>query len=96
MEAEIPVLGGESMEVRFVASVAPIVTAVGTARSFYRDGLGLTFEREGGDYVFTHELDGVKHFGLWPLSEAAQACFGTDQWPADIPIPQAKHRIRGR
>jgi catechol 2,3-dioxygenase-like lactoylglutathione lyase family enzyme len=39
--------------------------------------------------VFTHTLEGAKHFGLWPLSEAAQACFGTTEWPADIPVPQA-------
>ena len=39
--------------------------------------------------MFTHALEGAKHFGLWPLSEAAQACFGAAQWPADIPVPQA-------
>jgi hypothetical protein len=39
--------------------------------------------------VFTHELAGTKHFGLWPLSEAASACFGTAEWPVDIPAPQA-------
>ena len=39
--------------------------------------------------MFTQKLDGTKHFGLWPLSEAAKACFGTTEWPAEIPIPQA-------
>jgi hypothetical protein len=39
--------------------------------------------------VFTHKLGGTKHFGLWPLSEAAAACFGTTEWPADTPVPQA-------
>jgi hypothetical protein len=39
--------------------------------------------------VFTHNLEGTKHFGLWPLSEAANACFGTSEWPAEIPAPQA-------
>ena len=34
-------------------------------------------------------MPGVKHLGLWPLSEAAQACFGTPEWPADVPTPQA-------
>ncbi len=77
------------MDVQFVASVAPIVRDADAARSFYRDTLGLTFEGVAGDYLFTHELEGVKHFGLWPLSEAAHACFGTPDWPADIPIPQA-------
>jgi hypothetical protein len=46
---------------------------------------------EGGEdgYLFTERLPGVKHFGLWPLREAAQACFGADDWPADVPVPQA-------
>jgi hypothetical protein len=39
--------------------------------------------------VFTHELEGVKHFGLWPLSEAAYASFGTTEWPGAIPVRQA-------
>jgi catechol 2,3-dioxygenase-like lactoylglutathione lyase family enzyme len=77
------------MDVQFVASVAPIVRGVDAARSFYRDTLGLSFEGEEGDYVFTQKLEGTKHFGLWPLSEAANACFGTTEWPADIPVPQA-------
>ena len=77
------------MDVQFVASVAPIVRDAHAARLFYRDALGLSFEGEAGDYVFTHQLEGTKHFGLWPLSEAASACFGTTEWPGDIPVPQA-------
>lgn len=77
------------MDVQFVASVAPIVRDVGAARAFYRDALGLSFEGEEGDYVFTHRLGGTKHFGLWPLAEAATACFGTSEWPRDVPAPQA-------
>ena len=77
------------MDVQFVASVAPIVRDAQATRSFYRDALGLSFEGEDGDYMFTQELEGTKHFGLWPLSEAANACFGTTEWPADIPVPQA-------
>lgn len=77
------------MNVQFVTSVAPIVRDVEASRSFYRDALGLSFEGEAGDYVFTHNLEGTKHFGLWPISEAAQACFGTTEWPAEIPAPQA-------
>jgi len=34
-------------------------------------------------------LDGVKHFALWPLAQAAESCFGTDQWPGDLSVPQA-------
>jgi catechol 2,3-dioxygenase-like lactoylglutathione lyase family enzyme len=77
------------MHIQFVASIAPIVRDTDAASSFYRDALGLSFEGEEGSYTFTHELEGTKHFGLWPLSEAANACFGTTEWPADIPVPQA-------
>jgi catechol 2,3-dioxygenase-like lactoylglutathione lyase family enzyme len=77
------------MDVQFVASVAPIVRDADAARLFYRDALGLSFEGEEGDYLFTQKLEGTKHFGLWPLSEAASACFGTTEWPSDTPVPQA-------
>ena len=77
------------MDVQFVSSVAPIVRDAEASRSFYVDALGLRFEGQDGDYVFTHELEGTKHFGLWPLSEAANACFGTTEWPSGIPAPQA-------
>ena len=30
----------------------------------------------------------MKHFALWPLSAAAQSCFGTENWPTDLPVPQ--------
>ena len=77
------------MDIQFVTSVAPIVRDADTSRSFYRDALGLSFEGQEGNYLFTHKLEGIKHFGLWPLSEAATACFGTTEWPTDIPVPQA-------
>jgi catechol 2,3-dioxygenase-like lactoylglutathione lyase family enzyme len=77
------------MNVEFVTSIAPIVRDADASRSFYRDALGLSLEGEDGEYVFTHKLEGTKHFGLWPLSEAANCCFGTVEWPVDIPVPQA-------
>lgn len=69
--------------------MAPIVRDVAAARAFYQDALGLSFEGGEGDYAFTQKLGGAKHFGLWPLPEAAAACFGTDHWPDDVPVPQA-------
>ena len=78
------------MEVQFVASVSVIVKDGDAACDFYATALGLSFEGGGeGDYAFTEQLDGVKHFGLWPLAEAAKACFGADEWPADVEVPQA-------
>lgn len=77
------------MHVQFVASIAPIVRDIPASRAFYRDALGLSFEGGAEDYIYTERLDGTKHFGLWPLSEAATACFGTSEWPAEVPVPQA-------
>ena len=40
-------------------------------------------------YLHTEALRGAKTFALWPLSQAAQSCFGKDTWPDGIPVPQA-------
>lgn len=77
------------MDVLFVASIAPIARDVDAARAFYRDALGLSFEGSEGDYLFTQRLGGTKHFGIWPLAEAAMSCYGSPDWPADVPVPQA-------
>ncbi len=77
------------MEVLFVAGVSPIVGDPAAARSFYSGALGVRFDGGQDDYVFTESLAGVKHFGLWPLREAALACFGVPDWPSDVPVPQA-------
>jgi catechol 2,3-dioxygenase-like lactoylglutathione lyase family enzyme len=77
------------MEIEFVASVSPIVADPAESSAFYRDRLGIGFEGGEGDYAFTEMLSGVRHFGLWPLADAAQACFGTSVWPHDVPVPQA-------
>jgi catechol 2,3-dioxygenase-like lactoylglutathione lyase family enzyme len=76
------------MKILFVAGFAPIVRDADASEPFYREALGLSLEGQEG-YYSTEKLDGVKHFGLWPLAQAAQSCFGTDAWPADVPVPQA-------
>ncbi len=50
--------------------------------------LGLPLQGEGDGYCHSEEISGCKSFGIWPLSDAAQACFGTDPWPAERPVPQ--------
>ena len=77
------------MNVLFIASVAVIAADPAKSRELFVDALGLPLEPdEGGDYFHSERIDGVKHFGVWPLAEAARACFGTDDWPAEHPIPQ--------
>jgi catechol 2,3-dioxygenase-like lactoylglutathione lyase family enzyme len=64
-----------------VSVIAPDPPA---SRKLYVDALGLPLESHGDDY----HIAGSKSFGIWPLSQAAEACFGTSQWPAERPVPQ--------
>jgi len=73
----------------FVAGFGPIVADRDTSRALYANTLGIPFKEEKDGYLHTESLDGAKTFALWPLSQAAQACFDTESWPADIPAPQA-------
>ena len=74
--------------VLFVAGFGPIIRNIADSHKFYLDMLGLSFTKQG-DYLHTGRLEGIKHFALWPLSQAAQSCFGSESWPADLPVPQA-------
>ena len=74
------------MNVLFVAGFGPIVPEMETARAFYAEALGLPLTGDA-TYLSTAEIDGVKHFALWPLSGAAQSCFGAGTWPRDVPVP---------
>jgi catechol 2,3-dioxygenase-like lactoylglutathione lyase family enzyme len=76
------------MEILFVASVAPIAADPPASQKLYVDALGLPLTGDD-DYVHSEAIEGVKHFGVWPLSQAAQACFGTPEWPAGVRVPQA-------
>ena len=54
------------------------------------NALGLPLSAsEGNEYLHSERVDGAKHFGVWPLWQAAEACFGTREWPADRTRPQA-------
>jgi catechol 2,3-dioxygenase-like lactoylglutathione lyase family enzyme len=78
------------MKVEFIATVAVIAPDPAASRRLYVDALGLPLESQsGGDYIWTDRLEGAKHFAVWPLSQAAEACFGTSEWPSDRPVPQA-------
>jgi hypothetical protein len=79
----------KGIDVLFVAGFGPIVGDPVASRKFYLDTLGLPFKEEANGYMHTGEVEGVKHFALWPLAQAAESCFGSDQWPGDLPVPQA-------
>ncbi len=76
------------MKVQFIASVALVARDPAESRKLYIDTLSLPLEQLGGEYYASEHIEGSKHFGVWPLSEAAEACFGQSDWPADIPPPQ--------
>ena len=78
-----------NMKVLFIAGFGPIVRDMGASRKLYRDLAGIPFTEETDGYLHTEAVSGANSFALWPLSQAAQSCFGTDSWPADVPVPQA-------
>ena len=77
------------MRVAFIAGYGPIVREAGASQAFWRDGLGIELEEAAPGYFTNDSLEGVNAFALWPLSQAAESTFGSDEWPADIPAPQA-------
>jgi hypothetical protein len=81
--------GPGNVKILFVAGFGPIVRDTGESRKLYGEVLGIPFKEESDSYLHTEALQGPKTFALWPLSQAAQSCFGKDSWPDSIPAPQA-------
>lgn len=78
------------MQIEFIAGVAVVTPDPDRSRRLYVDALGLPLEAgAGSDYFHSEQIDGARHFGVWPLTEAAQACFGVPEWPAGTRVPQA-------
>ena len=82
-----------AMDVLFIASFAIVSSHPADDRRLFKDALGLPLAPPetipDSDYLFTERLDGARHFGVWPLAEAAEACFGQAVWPGTHPVPQA-------
>jgi catechol 2,3-dioxygenase-like lactoylglutathione lyase family enzyme len=76
------------MDVQFITSVAIITADPAVSRMLYVDALALPLTVEGDGYLHSEDIDGCNSFGVWPLAQAAQACFGTPDWPAQRPVPQ--------
>jgi hypothetical protein len=76
------------VNIEFLSSVAVIAADPPVSRKLYVDVLGLPLQSQGGDYHHSEQIAGCKSFGIWPLAQAAEACFGTPRWPADRPVPQ--------
>jgi catechol 2,3-dioxygenase-like lactoylglutathione lyase family enzyme len=78
-----------TIKVLFIAGFGPIVRDQEASRGLYARALGIRFKEEEGGYLHTEAMRGAKSFALWPLSQAARSCFGTDAWPGEITAPQA-------
>lgn len=77
------------VKVLFIAGFGPIARDLEESRKLYVDSLRLPLKEESGGYLYTPDIPGAKHFASWPLTQAAQSCFGKESWPDDIPAPQA-------
>jgi catechol 2,3-dioxygenase-like lactoylglutathione lyase family enzyme len=77
------------MEILFVAGFGPIGPDPDATHRFWSGTLGLEFDELAPDYHHARNLDGAKVFGLWPLTQAAEATFGVHVWPAHLAVPQA-------
>ena len=81
--------GTGGINVLFIVGFGPIVRDSTQSRKLYGENLGIAFKEESGEYLHTEALKGANTFALWPLSQAAQSCFGKDSWPDNVPVPQA-------
>ena len=88
-EAGEAMQGPKNIKILFIAGFGPIVRETAKSRKLYGELLGIPFKEESDGYLHTEAVNGAKTFALWPLSQAAQSCFGKDSWPDDIPAPQA-------
>lgn len=76
------------MNIEFLSTVAVIAPDPPESRRLYVEALGLPLEGRGDGYQHSERITGCKSFGIWPLSQAAEACFGTNTWPPERPVPQ--------
>ncbi len=81
----------DGIRVLFVAGFGPVTQDQKKSGNLYRVALGLPLRHEDGYEGYWHSqcIEGVKHFALWPLDKAALSCFGSPNWPEDVPVPQA-------
>ena len=76
------------MNIEFLSTVAVVAPDPPASRKLYVDTLGMPLTGQGGGYYHSEQIAGCKSFGIWPLAQAAEACFGTPRWPAERPVPQ--------
>lgn len=77
------------MKPLFVGAIGVVTNDLAEGRALFVDALGLPLRSaDGSNFLYSEKLEGSRYFGVWPLSEAAKACFGRERWPSDRPVPQ--------
>ncbi|WP_409039524.1 VOC family protein [Klebsiella sp. BIGb0407] len=81
------------LTILFIAGFGPITSDSAASQAFYQQTLNLPLKGMDGNETYLSleagELEGVKHFAIWPLEQAAQSCFSTASWPQDKALPQS-------
>ncbi|WP_111765570.1 VOC family protein [Nakamurella deserti] len=77
------------MDIRFVAGFGPIGPDPDETHRFWSGTLGLRFDEIAPGHHHARALDGAKVFGLWLLTQAAEATSGVPGRPSHLPVPQA-------
>jgi hypothetical protein len=65
------------MNILFIASVAVVTADPPQSRKLFIDAIRRPLDGEGEGHYSSGSIPGSKHFGVWPLTQAAEACFGT-------------------
>jgi hypothetical protein len=76
------------MKIEFLSTVAVIAPDPVRSGRLYVETLGLALDGPPDGYQHSERIGGCKSLGIWPLSQASEACFGSSEWPADRPVPQ--------
>jgi catechol 2,3-dioxygenase-like lactoylglutathione lyase family enzyme len=76
------------VNIEFLSTIAVISPDPSASRELYVNALGLPLDGDGEGYLHSEQIAGCRSFGIWPLSQAAEACFGASEWPAERPVPQ--------
>lgn len=78
------------MDIEFIAGFSLITEGNETKELLLGPfNLPLKADSADGEYFHSENVAGAKHLGVWPLHQAAEACFGQSEWPKDLPKPQA-------
>ena len=64
-------VGRRGMEIEFVTGIAVVAPDPDASAGLYVKALGLPLVGDGG-YIHSESVEGTRHFGIWPLAQAAE------------------------